>query len=747
MKMHDYQETAYQAAIFDLSKKIRTLLVMASGLGKTIVAAFLAKFYIEQGQKVLFLCHDTGILKQALCEFRKVLGESTILKTFFGLEKDWEADKATVVFASFQTFSRGNPFLPNEFDFIVVDESHHGQAPTYKEVIDYFHPQRLIGLTATPDRMDLKDIREIFGDEVIDFSLEQAIAFGWLTPVEYHVITDDINTQRLKKILKDVLDGTEKITVKQLNETIFVKKRDEEIVKIIKSFAEKRKTIIFCERLDHVDNFLKVLPEALTYHSGNSGEINDQNLATFKSGQAQFILSVNKFNEGIDVPDAEMVVFLRATDSKTIFLQQLGRGLRKIAGKEKVLVLDFVANCERLIMVEQLVDQISTLSTERSRFSKRKFQITGNNFNFLFSDEEKDLLEIIKKIQQKLYISDIPELTAEFDLEFNEPLTTAQLIAGTNKKLWWRCSKCGHLWQATGADRVRGYGCPACSNKVVTEKNNMAITHPELTKEFDREKNAPLIPENLIAGTQKKLWWCCQTCDYKWQATGADRKEHGCPACSGRVPTATDNLAVIRPDLAAEFDIVANAPVTPQTVKAGTTKKIWWRCMTCGHKWQATGAARIKSGGCPAHTGRVPTATNNMSVTHPQLAKEFDYEKNAPLAPEALIAGTNKKLWWRCQTCDYKWQATGAARVRGNGCPSCSNRVVTVNNNMAVTHPQLAQEFDREKNAPLTPETLVAGTGKRLWWRCQKCGHSWLARGSLRVFGRGCPKWNNHPKK
>ena len=405
--LFDYQKMAFDLIVNAFRSSAAVLAVMATGLGKTIVAAFWAKEELRKKRKGLFLCHDNGILEQAMKEFKKVLGDKVRFASFFGPDKDFDADKADMVFASFQTYVNWkNAFFENEFDFIIVDESHHGQAPTFKEVICYFKPKKLLGITATPDRMDLKDIREIFGEEVVNFTLEEAIAKGWLTQVEYHILNDSLSHWKLRKIMKDVFEGGERVSVKQINETVFIKKRDDEIAKTIQNYAgSSKKAIIFCEKIEHAENFQQYLPSALTYHSKVAGgaKENRRRLDAFREGSLQFILAVDKANEGLDVPDAELVVFLRCTDSKTIFYQQLGRGLRKVFGKEKVIVLDFVANCERLIFLKEMAQRTKEFAGNHFMLSKELLRVSGSAFDFIFSDDQVDIVNLIKRINEPFY--------------------------------------------------------------------------------------------------------------------------------------------------------------------------------------------------------------------------------------------------------------------------------------------------------------------------------------------------------
>ena len=549
----EYQVPAFKKLVKHFAKNVVGLMVMATGLGKTIVAAFWAKREYKKGQKGLFLCHDTGILDQAMDEFQKVFGRKEVsLKTFFGSDKDWDADKGDIVFATFQTLRESNPFFEDEFDFIIVDESHHGQAPTYKEVIEYFNPKTLLGITATPNREDEKDIREIFGDEVVSVPLEEGIANGWLSQVEYHILNDNLSHWKLKKIVKKVLDEGKRVSRKQLNETIFVKARDEVTAQTIQEYAiGNKKAIIFCENIPHAENFQKFLPNAQVYHSENTKKHNRKVLQDFREGNIQYILTVNKMNEGIDIPDAEIIVFLRCTDSKTIFLQQLGRGLRKLLNKEKVVILDFVANCDRVAMIKKFSEEIRKRAGNNFELTKDILHVTGKTFDFIFNDEQIDILEVIKKITTKVCVSDIPHLLVEYSSK-NE-LPAEQVIAGTTKKIWWICHTCQHEWQAIGSSRVRGLGCPGCSGYAVTKTNNLAAKYPDLAKEYSSKNE--LLANQVYASTAKKLWWVCQKCSYEWLTSAAlrVRQNTGCPACANQVVTEKNNLSVTHPDLAKEY--------------------------------------------------------------------------------------------------------------------------------------------------------------------------------------------------
>ncbi len=414
---HHYQFPVIQSVKKALEIRDKILFIMASGLGKTITSAFVVRDMLWQGKRGLFLCHENDILSQAEQEYRRIVGDQIVYKTFYGqTTKDWTADMAHMLFASFQSLNNWHEkwymaFEPDHFDFMVVDEGHHGQAPSYKEVIDYFTCKK-IGMTATPDREDKKDIREIFGEEVYTISLEEGIAKRWLSDVEYHILSDGINNKKLNQICKEVLAEGKRLSVNQLNETIFIKKRDLEEKLIIseysqlKKYAKGKKTMIFCENIEHAENLAKYFKRVGVVHSERTDSHNLKTLADFRKGKLQYIISVDKFNEGVDVPDVEVVAFLRATDSMRIFFQQLGRGLRKTPLKKKVIILDFVANCERLVMVRDLMNRVKEIAIEANDLSlldAEPFHVSGKGFDFSFSDEIVDVLKVIEAIKKGFY--------------------------------------------------------------------------------------------------------------------------------------------------------------------------------------------------------------------------------------------------------------------------------------------------------------------------------------------------------
>lgn len=413
--MYDYQGIAFKNLVAALKKTFRALMVMATGLGKTIVSIEVVKYFITPKDRVLFLCHDNGILNKSYKDYKKYIGEPYTYAKFYGAQKDWEADKHNFVFATFQSILAhlNNPkfkkklFSPKHFTFIVVDESHHAQAETYAEVINYFKPKYKLGMTATPDREDGEDIRDIFGEEVVKILLPEAIAKGWLTPVEYKLLSDGLDEEKIRQICKDVLDDNVRMTEKQINEKIFIKVRSQEQCKIIQQYSKTRKAIVFCENIQHAQHIGSLLPSSVSIHSQQATGVNDANYELFETGAVKHVLVVDKFNEGIDIPDTELLSFLRRTESERIFYQQLGRGLRKVPGKEKVVVLDFVGNIERIKQVAKLALEIETIAGIQRKKNvtpnMSPLHVEGKGFSFDFSDQVVNLFSVFERLYQDFY--------------------------------------------------------------------------------------------------------------------------------------------------------------------------------------------------------------------------------------------------------------------------------------------------------------------------------------------------------
>lgn len=323
----------------------RALISAATGVGKTYLAAFDSKNY----KRVLFVAHREEILNQAAVSFKNVRNSGDY--GFFN-----GADKCTdksVIFASVATLGRpeylsDEYFTPDYFDYLVIDEFHHAVNDLYKRIVEYFKPQFLLGLTATPERMDGRNIYEICDYNVpYEISLKDAINKGMLVPFHYYGIFDNTDYSKLH-IVKGKYDE------KELNETYIGNvHRHDLIYKYYCKYGSKRALGFCCSRA-HAEEMAKEfcnrgIPSVAVYSNGN-GEFSEDRctaIEKLKNGEIKVIFSVDMFNEGVDITSVDMVMFLRPTESPVVFLQQLGRGLRRSKGKEYLNVLDFIGNYEK----------------------------------------------------------------------------------------------------------------------------------------------------------------------------------------------------------------------------------------------------------------------------------------------------------------------------------------------------------------------------------------------------------------
>jgi superfamily II DNA or RNA helicase len=358
----------------------RGLVVMATGLGKTYTAAWFIEEWLEEqpDAKVLVLADKRNLLSQFDSDLRSVLEAHDVeTETFQSMRNKIKAD-----------------VLPHDFDLVIVDEAHHTAAPTYAEVADYLSPKFRLGLTATPIRGDGQSLDRWFGETLVDESLEKALALGHLTPVRYSVIADD-----LAKHGKIEIEGVT-ITKKQIDESVFAKERHEDMMTILQKRLANigpQRTLIFCESIAHAELVASEIPNAVAIHNRceNTGEL----ISQFRSGRISTVCAVNIFNEGIDIPTVDCLVFLRSTKSPIIWRQQLGRGLRRTTTKHAVHVLDFAANCDRLAEVAALQESTRAIcqgfadTSEPPTASRIPTAIT-----FDFDERSVDILERIRAI-------------------------------------------------------------------------------------------------------------------------------------------------------------------------------------------------------------------------------------------------------------------------------------------------------------------------------------------------------------
>ena len=276
--------------------------------------------------------------------------------------------------------------------------------------------------------------------------------------------------------------------------------------------------------------------------------------------------------------------------------------------------------------------------------------------------------------QERSIVLTNSQIASEWNYEKNGCLKPENYTAGSNKRLWWKCSK-GHEWQATIAVRNSGSGCPYCAGRyAVRGIDDLKTANPDFISEWNYEKNRDLNPEDFKLNSNQRVWWKCAK-GHEWQALISNRCiGRGCPYCAGQmVIPGINDLQSINPSLAAEWDYDKNDGLTPENVMPNSTKKIWWKCKR-DHEWQAIIGNRNKGAGCPFCAGKKAIkGFNDLKTVNPTLAAEWNYEKNLDLLPENMLPNSGKKVWWKCSK-GHEWQATIAHRNHGRGCPYCSGR-------------------------------------------------------------------------
>lgn len=324
---------------------VKGLVHAATGVGKTYLAAFDSSKYA----RVLFVAHREEILKQAAISFQNVRNSADY--GFF--DRNHKDTDKSVIFASVATLGKPEylreDFFPREyFDYVVIDEFHHAVTDQYRRIAEYFKPQFLLGLTATPERMDGKNIYELCDYNVpYEISLRDAINRGMLVPFRYYGIYDETDYSGLR-IVKGHYDEKQLTAVYRQNAG-----RVDLIYKYYKKYPSRR-ALGFCCSRQHAEDMargfcLRGVPSVAVY-SGGRGEYceeRDKAVSRLQNQEIRVIFSVDMFNEGLDIASLDMVMFLRPTESPTVFLQQLGRGLRTCKGKEYLNVLDFIGNYEK----------------------------------------------------------------------------------------------------------------------------------------------------------------------------------------------------------------------------------------------------------------------------------------------------------------------------------------------------------------------------------------------------------------
>ena len=326
----------------------RSFYIVATGLGKTVIAATIArKLWEKRCRKILVLCHAIDLALQLEQGFWPQLTKEVPTSVFFdGLPP---RNTEGISFGLYQSLYSYLPGIePDQFDVVIVDEAHHALAHGFRTCLEHLKPKFLIGMTATPWRGDGQSLTSVFGMPVEKVSLVDGMALGYLSKVDYRILCDNVDWDNMSSL------SAQNLSIRDLNKRLFMPQRDEAVIAELKKAMKEidnPRIAIFSPSIEHSNRFADMLSAAgipcAALSKVDKAE-RRRRLLAFASGTYQAVCAVDIMNEGIDIPDVNILIFLRATHSRRIFVQQLGRGLRLSEGKEKVIVLDFVSDIRRM---------------------------------------------------------------------------------------------------------------------------------------------------------------------------------------------------------------------------------------------------------------------------------------------------------------------------------------------------------------------------------------------------------------
>ncbi|MDN4494732.1 DUF3427 domain-containing protein [Ureibacillus aquaedulcis] len=354
----DIKPYYYQQEILDelevervIHGHMKNLVVAATGVGKTVISAFDFKRFlkIKPNAKLLFIAHREEILHQSLVTFRTILKDANFGELFVGRHEPKSFDQ---LFMSIQSWNSKKMMLNTTqdfYDFIIVDEFHHATAQSYRALLEYYHPNILLGLTATPERMDKENVLGYFNGRIAsEMRLTEAIDRKLLSPFHYFCVTDIVDLTQVKWSRRGY-DSEELTNIYTAND-----RRSDLVIQSIKRYVttvDEVKGLGFCVSVNHALYMAKYFNQknipSIALHGNSSDEERELAKKRLLTGQIKFIFVVDLYNEGIDIPEVNTILFLRPTESLTVFLQQLGRGLRLADEKECLTVLDFIGQAHK----------------------------------------------------------------------------------------------------------------------------------------------------------------------------------------------------------------------------------------------------------------------------------------------------------------------------------------------------------------------------------------------------------------
>ncbi len=379
-------------------------------------------------------------------------------------------------------------------------------------------------------------------------------------------------------------------------------------------------------------------------------------------------------------------------------------------------------------------------------------------------DVTRDRFEILSYLKGpvKNSVQEIaPELAEEWDYERNGELKPDMISAGSSQYVNWICSTCGYRWEAEVYHRAKNHtGCPKCAGFIFEKGvNDLETKMPELLADWDYEENArhDIYPGEIMFNSGKKVHWKCHICGHRWTVSLNKRtvQGNGCIKCGYKAGKELKHKNLLETQgcitnqlLLKEWDYDRNREIGlfPEDLTPGSTRSAYWICSICGYKWKAPIARRNNGAGCRKCADkanpdlkRKRLIAKGKAITDEKLINEWDYQKN-DRTPQEYTTGSKEKVFWKCSKCGSSWSAAIHTRSKGAGCPACAGNVVVAGkNDLATIKPELANEWDYQKNEEITPSQVSYSSGRKFWWMCPKGHDSYLATPSHRVNGTGCP--------
>ncbi|NWF30060.1 DUF3427 domain-containing protein [Streptomyces sp. PKU-EA00015] len=478
----------------------RNLLVAATGTGKTVMAALDYKRLRQQhgrDLRLLFVAHRQEILRQSLRTYQDVLVDANFGSEF---HSGINPDEWTHVFASVQSLNSRSleRFAPDHFDVIVIDEFHHGVSPTYRKIIDHFQPLELLGLTATPERMDGRNVQDEFfnGRIAAEMRLWEALENELLSPFHYFGVTDttDMSALTWKRGSYDASALSNLLTGNHARARLVV----QAVIDKVTDPASMR-ALGFCVSVAHAqfmaDFFQQAGLNAVALSGETPREQRKSALEALRAGDLQVIFSVDLFNEGLDVPDVDTLLLLRPTSSATVFLQQLGRGLRRSEGKAVLTVLDFIGQHRKEFRFEEQFRALTNLTRNRLlAHIEHDFPQLPSGCQIILESKAKEL--VMNNIRSQIGVN-VTQLAREVGKYGEQRLTAYLQESGRELKELYRGT--GNSW--TGLLRRAGLlRSPAAEGEAALFKRVSAFLHvddPERVAGYTKllEDDAPSYEE------------------------------------------------------------------------------------------------------------------------------------------------------------------------------------------------------------------------------------------------------------